>query len=119
MSGWRKHHATGSDGEGYLDPELTIDLPADAHDEIHDLLRGARLDDRAARMAGPRPAARGELRLRRLAPTLEVAADLLASAAFGGSPLIVASVTAFLFNLSVHAERWANELADACDGREA
>jgi hypothetical protein len=114
MDDWVSHHATGSDADGYLDPDLSVSIPLAAHDEIHGLWRAVGIDRTDALLAGPRAVAGVELRLRRLAPTLEVVAGLLTAAACvaGASPIIVVAVGAFLFVLAVQVERWANELAD-------
>jgi hypothetical protein len=101
MSAHRRHHVTGSGTDGFLDPELNIDLSPSDHDEVHRLLRGADLDDPGALLPGPPPVARVELRLRRLAVTLCVVGERL-----GGL------IGSFLVSLSAAAERWAEELAE-------
>ena len=89
-----------------------FEIPRETHDEIRGLWRGVGIDTPEGLLPGPTQVSKVELGLRRLAPTLDVAAALLAGVACCASAPIVAAVAAFLFLLSVHVERWSNELAD-------
>jgi hypothetical protein len=118
-SAWRRHHATGSGHDGYLDPELIVSIPVDAHDEVHGLWRGVGIDRPDAVRRGPALVARFEVRFRRLSATVDVVGGLLASAANAtGVPIVVATAV-FLCALSHALQQWADECAEFLDGEDA
>jgi hypothetical protein len=101
------HHATGSAEGGHLDPELTMRVCQAHHDEIHGLLRGLGMDRPADLLEGPAPVARVELRLRRVAVTL----DVLGFGLFASQQPWLAAIGLFLIGLGAACEAWAAELA--------
>ncbi len=105
-----RHHASGSGLDGHFDPELTIAIPRDVHDEIHAMWRGLGIDTPGDLLAGPAPVARVELQLRRIASTLDVV-DRACREARPDAESLHLAVWGFLPLLSAWLQLSADELA--------